>query len=198
MKITLIKQQLKDQNRVSIFVDDVYSFSLTMNQLIEQKIRKNLEVSEQDVARLKKLSDEGKVRARSLDWLLRRPHSAKEFLEYCLRKKIDSDLAQRLLEDFTHKGYIDDQKFAHWFAEQRLLKGKSLRAVLAELAAKGIDSTTARSVIENQRDEDSLRQLVAKLKTRSRYQDEKKLITYLVGKGFFYADIKVVLQDETV
>ena len=35
MKITAIKAQVKNPERVSIFVDDKYSFSLSLDELVE-------------------------------------------------------------------------------------------------------------------------------------------------------------------
>lgn len=42
MKITALKAQIKNPERVSVFVDGKYSFSLTINEVIDQKIKKDL------------------------------------------------------------------------------------------------------------------------------------------------------------
>lgn len=196
MKITLLKQQVNDADRVSVFVDNAYSFSLTLDQILEQKLKKGVEVDETRIEELKSLSNEGKVRAKVLEWLMIRPHSTSEFREYCYRKKIDKDLADKLAADLTRHGYLDDEKFVRWFVEQRLRKGKSARSVYAELAAKGIDRALAQPIVENDsNDSAALQKLIAKLRTRSRYSDDRKLIAYLIGKGFSYSDIREVLQD---
>lgn len=196
MKITLLKQQVNDANRVSVFVDNEYAFSLTLDQVIEEKIKKGLELDLAQLDTLKALSDEGKLRARALEWLLRRPHSTKEFRDYCYRKKIDKDLSEKLQAEFQDRGYIDDQKFAQWFSEQRFTKGKSARAVQSELASKGIDSAIASEIVATAQDDgQALKRLVSKLRTRSRYQDDKKLTANLIGKGFQYADVKRVLEQ---
>ena len=78
MKITAIKAQVKNPERVSIFVDDKYSFSLSLDELVKYKIKNGAELDKADIKKYKKLSDDGKLRARSLEWLLNRPHSIRE------------------------------------------------------------------------------------------------------------------------
>ncbi|MCA9324234.1 hypothetical protein KC992_04000, partial [Candidatus Saccharibacteria bacterium] len=99
MKITQIKQQVKNPERVSVFVDGKYSFSLTLDQLLSEKLKKDIELETERVKQLVKLSDEGKIRARALEWLLTRPHSTREFRDYLYRKKAEKDLIEKLVEE---------------------------------------------------------------------------------------------------
>ena len=75
MKVTSIKQQIKNPQRVSIFVDGKYSFSLSLDELVTHKLKNDIELSTTDVKKFKKISADGKLRARALEWLLNRPHS---------------------------------------------------------------------------------------------------------------------------
>src|SRR3989338_4732093 len=107
MKITTIKQQLKNPERVSIFVDEKYSFSLSLDELITHKLKKDQELSQADVKRLKKISTDGKLRIRALEWLMIRPHSTRELRDYLRRKKAEPELTDRLVEEFTAKKYLN-------------------------------------------------------------------------------------------
>jgi regulatory protein len=200
MKITAIKAQVKSDDRVSIFVEGKYSFSLTLDQLLEQKLKKGSELDQNEVQNLKKLSDEGKLKQRTLEWVLGRPHSTKEFRDYLYQKKADKDLIEAWVVEFTDKKYLDDRTFAVWFAENRRRKNKSDRAIKSELYSKGINSETIQSVVtelendESESEKQSLTALVNKLTGRPRYRDEQKLKSYLISKGFSYSDIKEVLK----
>ena len=200
MKITAIKAQVKNDQRVSIFVDGKYSFSLTLDQLLEQKLKKDDKVNEVQIKQLKKLSDEGKLKARATEWLMNRPHSTREFRDYMFRKKAEKELTQVWVDEFTEKGYLSDENFTRWFAENRLRKKKSRRAVTSELASKGIsrelaDQALNELVTDEVNDEEALKGLVEKLRKRSRYQDEQKLKAYLVSKGFRYDDVKSAIEQ---
>jgi regulatory protein len=204
MKITAIKAQVKNDNRVSIFLDGKYSFSLSLDQLLEEKLKKNEEIDEQRLKVLKKLSDEGKLKQRTIEWVLGRPHSTKEFKDYLFKKQADKELIEAWVEEFTDKKYLDDEKYALWFAENRRRKNKSDRAITSELYSKGISSSIIQSTI-NELDSESdsekseleaLKLLVDKIGGRPRYQDEQKLKSYLISKGFKYQDIKDVLDQK--
>lgn len=201
MKITAIKAQVRSESRVSVFLDSKYSFSITLDQLLQEKLKKNDEIDENRLKNLKKLSDEGKLKARTMEWLMGRPHSTREFRDYLYRKKADKELIEAWIQEFTERNYLDDNEFASWFADQRRRKNKSNRAITSELYSKGVPKEAINNAMEGLGDEengsekDALIKLVNKLSDRPRYQDEKKLITHLLSKGFNYSLIKEVLSS---
>src|SRR5687768_12514323 len=103
MKITSIKQQVKNPERVSVFVDEKYAFSLSLDELLKYKIKKDDEIDKAQLKKFKKISDDGKLRGRALEWLLNRPHSIREFKDYLYRKKADPGLSDALIEEFSSK-----------------------------------------------------------------------------------------------
>ena len=60
MKITNIKQGVKNQNRVNVFVDQQYAFSLDIAQIVDLKLKVGMEVTEEKVIEYKKISEFGK------------------------------------------------------------------------------------------------------------------------------------------
>ena len=162
------------------------------------KLKKDLEVSDTDITAYKKLSSDGKIRARAYEWLMTRPRSTSELKQYFYRKKVDSDLQARLIADFTDKEVLSDERYAVWATERLLRKNKSSRAIQNELRGKGITTDNVRTVISNEtasgNDARALAALVQKLQTRSRYADQPRLIRYLQSKGFSYGDIKQALS----
>jgi regulatory protein len=197
MKITSIKQQTKNPERVSIFLDGKYSFSLTLDELVKYKLKNDDELDKADVKKYKKISEDGKLRARALEWLLNRPHSIREFKDYLYRKKAEPELTEKLIEEFSQKGYLDDVKFAVWFSELRGRKGKSDRALRAELFKKGIGREVVDEVIEQSvGDEASRLQILIDKKAKlPRYKaDQQKLAQYLTSQGFSYSAVREALK----
>lgn len=197
MKITKISEQLKNENRVNIFIDGRYSFSLTLNQLLESKLRVNDEVDEILLSELKKLSQIGKLKMRALEWLMLRPRSQKEFRDYLYRKKLDSNEAESWLTEFQRKGYQNDKSFSKWWVEQRRNKKRSSKFIRSELKTKGvqndlIDEAINESVID---DKLALKELIIKIRSKPKFQDEKKLLEYLMRQGYGYSLIKEVLAE---
>ena len=198
MKITALKQQIKNVDRVSIFVDNKYSFSLILDDILLYKLKKGLELREADVVVFKKLSNDGKLRLRAYEWLMGRPHSTRELTDYLRRKKAEPDLVAELVQDFTQKGTLNDAYFADWFYEKSIRKNKSMRAAQNELRVKGIDLLTIQSIVSREEnmgtEAGALQHLITKLSSRPRYADQAKLIRYLLSKGFSYSDVKTALS----
>jgi len=196
MKITRISQQLKNPDRVNIFVDGKYSFSLGLNQVLETNIKANLEINEADLKNFQKISSDGKLKMRALEWLTLRPHSKKELKDYLKRKKLEPDQIEAWVDYFQKMGYQNNENFTRWWIEQRLNKQKSKRFIESELRAKGVDNETINSSFQNSIDEAAiLKELINKKRKLAKYQDDKKLIEYLLRQGFSYSLIKEVLAE---
>ena len=197
MVITKIRHQIKNTDRVNVFVDGKYSFSLDLNQLLKSKLKTGLHINESELKKLKKLSSDGKIKIRALEWLTLRPHSKKELVDYLKRKKIESKQIEVWVKHFQKMGYQDDLNFAKWWLEQRLSKHKSKRYIIQELRLKGVNQEIIAEVLDSQLNEkDTVKQLVLKKRKLAKYQDEKKLIEYLLRQGFNYSLIKEVLAEE--
>ena len=198
MVITAIKAQVKNADRASIFVDGKYSFSLSLNELVAEKLRTKQELNQPEIERLKKLSADGKLKGRALEWVLGRPHSTREFQDYLRRKKADPEQADAWEQEFIERGYLSDTAFAQWRIDVRRRGGKSERAIRSELLSKGL----SRDIIDEELREDNnerarLDILIAKKQKLSRYKaDPQKLIQYLATKGFGFDDIKKALRGE--
>jgi regulatory protein len=200
MKITAIKQQIKNPERVSVFVDGKYEFSLSLDELLREKLKNNDELDRNDVKKFKKISADGKLRLRALEWLLNRPRSEREFRDYLYRKKTEPETAESFVKEFSERGYLDNRKFVEWFVELQKRRNKSDRAIRAELFKKGIDREIVVELIESEEtDEDErLKKLIAKKRASSRYKnDPLKLTKYLTAQGFSWGQVREALKIDS-
>ena len=198
MIITAIKAQVKNPNRVSVFIDGAYSFSLSLDELLETKLKNRQEISSVELKKLQQLSNDGKLRMRAFEWLMIRPRSARELTDYLRKKQASDELAQKILGDAQKRKYQDDAAFAAWWVDQRRSgKQRSARYITQELAAKGVArEVIAESLIQNTTsDSDTLRTLIGKKRRSVRYSDDKKLTEYLVRQGYSYSLVKELLAE---
>jgi len=209
MKITAISVQVRDKNRVNVSVDGKYRLSLDMYQLVELGMKIGKEYTEEEMVTLEEESQFGKLYTRALEYCLMRPHSQRELKDYLYRKTRDTlsktgqirkgvsvQLTERVFDRLVEKGYIDDEKFAaFWIENRNLRKGSSKRKLSAELSAKGVDrAIIERLLVETDRTDPSELQKIID-KKRSRYDDEQKFMSYLARQGFSYDDIKSALHN---
>lgn len=189
MKITAFKKQVKNQNRVNIYVDGKYSFSLDTHQLLELKLSRYQDLSDELLEKLKQESDFGKIYTRCVEYCIVRPRSEKEIRDYLYRKKVQSDLSERIIKRLGDNKLLNDLRFAEfWLETRRQKKGASKLRLTSELKAKGVNSSIIEQAMgsSNRNEIDDLDKVI--VKKRSKY-DDKKLITYLAGQGFRYQDI---------
>lgn len=209
MKITNLTSQQKDKNRINVFVDGTYRFSLDIFQVGELGIKVGREFSEEELVALETESQFGKVYTRALEYSLSRPHSAKEVRDYLYKKTRDTRtktggikkgilpvVTQRVFDRLVERGYVDDEKFTRFWIENRnLKKGTSRRKLIAELRLKGIGQATIDQALRDteRNDAGELQKIIAK--KRNRYEDDQKLMAYLARQGFSYDDIRSALAE---
>ncbi len=215
MKITGISIQARNPDRVNVSVDGKYRFSLDIFQVTELGIKTGKEYTEEELVELETESQFGKLYARALEYTMMRPHSAKEVRDYLWRKTrttrvrvpetneirekpgVSQAIADRVYERLVEKGYLNDENFARYWVENRqATKGISQRKLIAELRSKGVDQSVIEQVMQNSpREEKSeIRKVLAK--KRNKYDDEQKLIAYLMRQGFSYDTIREALDSD--
>jgi regulatory protein len=200
MKITAIKAQVKNPDRVSIYIDEKYALSLSYNQLLEQKLHAGLELDDEQLAELKRTSDFGKAFERSMMYALLRPRSLREMHDYCRRKKWDPEDCEIIIHKLVQRGYVNDRAFTKsWIENRAINKSTSQRKLRLELKQKGITDDIINEALQNSTysEDTALRDLVAKKRRLSRYKnDEQKLMQYLARQGFGFDDIKRALSTQ--
>lgn len=214
MKITDISLQVKNPDRVNVGVDGSYRFSLDIFQVGELGIKVGKEYTEEELVEIETESQFGKLYGRALEYTMLRPHSAREVKDYLWRKTrttktrnrrtgeiqdkegVSVELTERVFNRLLEKKYIDDEKFARWWVENRnLTKGASRRKIINELRAKGVETAIIdRALGDSERnDDDELLKIIAK--KQARYPDQQKFIQYLMRQGFTYDSIKSALTS---
>ena len=215
MKITAITAQQKDKNRVNIMVDGHYRFSLDIYQYADLGIRIGKEYTDEELTELETESQFGKMYARALEYCLMRPHSAREMRDYLYRKTreqkvrnrktgdiitkpgVSTSITERVFVRLVDKGYIDDEKFAHYWVENRnMTKGSSARKLQSELQSKGVERSIIERLLDasSRTDSSELQKIITK--KQARYPDKQKFMQYLARQGFGYDDIKPALDDD--
>ena len=209
LKITSISVQKRDKDRVNVSVNGKYRLSLDVFQLVDLGIKVGKEYTDEELTALEEESQFGKLYMRALEYCLMRPHSMRELRDYLYRKTRDTRtkegnirkgvsvaLTERVFNRLLEKGYIDDEKFAaFWIENRNLRKGSSKRKLSSELSAKGVDRTIIEKYLsETERDDQTELQKIID-KKRPRYDDEQKFMSYLARQGFSYDNIKSALAN---
>jgi len=210
--ITDIKEAVRDRSRLNIFIDDKFFCSLALQQVLDFKIKIGRKLGDEELLSIKKASEFGKFYQRALEYALIRPRSVKEMNDYLKRKTLsqkarvrnrktgeyqtvlkkgyDIGLIEPVMQRLCDRGYVDDERFAQlWIENRSTVKGISIKKLRIELKSKGVsEDIIQRCLNESPRNErEELRKVIAR--KSKRYSDEQKLIQYLLRQGFDYSDV---------
>ncbi|MDO4526852.1 MAG: RecX family transcriptional regulator [Candidatus Saccharibacteria bacterium] len=198
--VTELKQGVRNPERVNVYIDKKFAFSLGISQVVDFHLKIGKSLTDDELDELKKASEFGKLYQRTLEWVLMRPHSEKETRDYLYKKiyekKLDREYIDLIIKKLKAKNYLNDEKFAEWWVENRFAKkGVSLKRLKMELMKKGINrEVIERFLSESERnDRDEILKIIAK--KRAKYPDDQKLIGYLVRQGFDYQTVKIIVEE---
>ena len=223
--ITNLKQGVKNPNRVNVFVNSKYALSLDVAQVVDLGVKVGLEISEAELAELKKASEYGKLYQRTLEWVLMRPRSVRETRDYLQRKlkntfrgpyATNEERNERVSPVTTGANERVREEYSEFSNEiiQRLLDKKYLDDyrfaewyVENRFVKKGVSKKrlkmelikkgVAKEIIDEVIDERNDEEELRKMIARKRTKyDDEKLLAYLSRQGFSYDLIKRVLSEE--
>lgn len=216
MRVTDLKTQQKNINRINVFIDGEYSFSLEVSQVVDFGIKIGKIFDAKAVEAFKLESEFGKLYSRALDYCLMRPHSSREIQDYLYKKTITKKIRSRITgkviehpgssqfvvekvyERLANRGHIDDKKFTmFWIQNRKMRQGISRRKLSAELIAKGVEKSIVESCFaeSDRNDKNEIQKVI--LKKQGKYQDRNKLMRYLHSLGFSYEEVKNAMSELT-
>lgn len=130
---------------------------------------------------------------KTLKLLSRRPRSIKEINDYLKRKKTRPDLAEKVVGNLQKRGWLDDQKFASWWLEQRAaFRPKGKFALRAELRQKGVALEIIEPLLEKEIGVEVEVNLAKKAVKKKKGNWQKK-VAFLQRRGFSWQTIETVL-----
>ena len=199
--ITQIKETKK--GRLALFLDGEFAFSLDEDTFAAAALHEEDEVEEWRLEELRKQSDTRKALDKAMDLLSLRDHAAGELYQKLCRK-FDGPSAAYAVAKAQELGLLDDAQFARRRAAELLRKRKSRRAILDDLAAKGIDRDTAAEAVEAlYADEEQDPELTAAAQLVQRHYAAKlaagrrdQVAAALARRGFSHAVIRQALETD--
>lgn len=199
--ITALKPQ-KNNKRVNVYIDDKFAFGIDLDNLMRFGINAGKEFNTDQINKIIHEAEFQKTFDKLVNFCMIRPRSCFEVFNWLKRKKIHESMNDKLIKRLEKLELLNDEKFAKWWIDQRLVfKNKSIRALKFELAKKGVDKKIIDSLI-NQSDIDEVK-LASNLLEKKAYRwsrletDERnrKMTEFLMRNGFSWDTIKAALDS---
>lgn len=196
-EITALELQKRHRDRVNLYLDGTFAFSVTALEAARLKVGQRL--SDAEVAHLKARAEADHAYERALRFLTYRPRSEAEVLKYLASKGVDERVQAEILDKLRRLGLVDDEAFARFWVESREQSHPLGRMALsAELRLKGVHDEVIQNVVQAVHDEDSAYR--AARKHARRYGDltdrqaQEKLGAFLVRRGFPYSVARATVK----
>lgn len=196
--ITALRIQQRDKERVSVFLDGEYAFSITL--IAAAQLRKGQELSTQEVEQLRSNDDVQRAVDHAARFLSYRPRSSTEVQRNLKKNSFEETVIERAIARLNELGYLDDTAFARYWLENRsTFKPRSSSALRYELRQKGVADSVIESVLPDVDDHAAAyragREKARRLRGLERAVFHKKLSGFLQRRGFNYGISRDVIQQ---
>lgn len=143
--VTRVSPQQATAERMNIYLDDRYAFSMSVRALGEHPVSVGDTLGEADVARLRDADEPDRAVASALNLLTHRGRSERELRQRLRMKGYTAGAIDAAIGKVIDWGYLNDERFAEAWVEQRQAgRPRSRRALANELREKGV----AREIVE--------------------------------------------------
>lgn len=138
--VTRVSPQQATAERMNIYLDGTYAFSMSLRALAEQPVSVGDHLSTADIERLRNADEPDRATNAALNLLAHRGRSERELRQRLRQKGFTQAAIDETIRRVVDWGYLNDERFAASWVEQRSSsKPRSRRALAHELREKGVD-----------------------------------------------------------
>jgi regulatory protein len=201
-KITAIKRQKNNSQRVNIYLDGEYAFALYATKAVHLCIGQCL--SEHDIRALEDEDAKQKAYSSAVQLISRRPRSVKEVRDSLIKKNYSEGVIESTLNRLAKAGLLDDREFAKYWIDQRItFKPRGAALLRRELLLKGVETDVIAAELDAI-DEDELaiqaaRKWAERPSNLAKEDYQRKLSAFLARRGFRYSVVRSIvgrIKDE--
>jgi regulatory protein len=196
-RITALKVQTKNKRRVNVYLDGAFAFGLP--DIVAATLRVGQELTDDEVAGLRRRDDEERTYDRALHFLSYRPRSVEELRRYLNGRQVPDDLIAETIARLERAGLLDDREFARFWVENRTsFRPRGALALRYELRSKGVSSGDIEAAVGALDEEEAAYQAGLPQAERHRQADRdtfyRRVGGFLRRRGFSYATARETVE----
>jgi regulatory protein len=188
-RITALKLQKRNHQRVNVYLDGEYAFSLA--RIVAAWLAVGTELSDEKTTQLQAEDQRESAYQRALNLINLRPRTEAEIRQNLHRHNIEEETIQTVLERLKDSGLVNDTGFAQLWVDNRAeLRPRSRRALAFELKQRGVESAIIEQTLEKIDDSamayQAAKRQAHKIKNYEWRKFRLKMLRYLAQRGFAY------------
>lgn len=203
MKITSIEHQKRNKNRVNVYCDGEYTFSITKNGVSDFFLYKDKDITQADIDEIVKKDSINKGLAYACDYLLNK--TTNEVKIKLKEKGYEEVYINIIIERLKDYGYLNDEKYIENYVINKAIPNNwGKQKIKTNLYKKGLDIKLIDDVLNNIEElNDNKEQIKAlikkKLRTLINEKDDRKkkekITRFLISKGYNWNEFSDVLNS---
>ncbi|GEL78156.1 recombination regulator RecX [Tenuibacillus multivorans] len=210
MKISKITTQKKNKNRFNIFISkngaDEYAFSVHEDILIRHYLRKDMELSDEQIKELKEQDAIYQYYTLSINYLSYRMRAKSEIIQYLKEKEASDEAIEVVIKKLEEEKLVNDLAFSQAYVRTKMnTTSKGPNKIRQELMQKKIPQsyidkalTEYKTEIEADKVIGMMEKKLSGSRKKSYKQQMMQLKQSLMQKGFTQEAIEMASQEVDV
>lgn len=196
-KITKIEPQVKNKDRVNIYLDGEFKLGCSLELAMLNHLKNDVEISDEQLEQLVFENEKTQALNKAVTLLGKNLKTRRQMRTYLNDKGYSKTIVDYVLEKLSEYNYINDINYAKIYI--RSVKNKYGKVkIIANLRQKGVSDKDIDEVMQEfESDTDSIMALAQKyMKNKEVNQDNiVKLYRHLLSKGFGYDEVNSVVRE---
>ncbi len=196
-KITKIEPQVKNKDRVNIYLDGEFKLGCSLELAMLNHLKNDVEISDEQLEQLVFENEKTQALNKAVTLLGKNLKTRRQMRTYLNDKGYSKTIVDYVLEKLSEYNYINDINYAKIYI--RSVKNKYGKVkIIANLRQKGVSDKDIDEVMQEfESDTDSIMVLAQKyMKNKEVNQDNvAKLYRHLLSKGFGYDEVNSVVRE---
>lgn len=195
-KITALKVQKRNKQRVNVYLDGQFAFGLT--RIVASWLQVGQEITEEKIRELKAKDEVEIALQKAMRFLSYRPRSIKEVKQNLNKHKFSEAIIEDIIQRLEQNNLVDDIDFARMWVENRNeFRPRGAFALRMELRQKGISEEEIDQALadldENQLAYKAATKQARKYRGLDKQEFQQKMNGFLAKRGFNYAIISSII-----
>jgi regulatory protein len=149
-KITALRAQAKDPQRINVFVDGEFAIGISLTTITKTGLHVGKQLSAEEFSKLEQTESGDKAYLAALRFLEARPRSIAEVRARLGRKDFAPEAIDAAIARLAELDLLDDTAFARYWVENRqAYRPRGAGALRDELRRKGIDADVTAEVLND-------------------------------------------------
>jgi len=197
-KITALKAQKRNPNRVNIYLDGEYAFGAA--RIIAAWLSVGQVLTEADITRLKQQDTHEVALQKAFRFISYKPRSESEVRKKLTTQGYEESVVDAVIDRLKQGGLIEDQGFARdWVENRSTFRPRSRRVLAMELRQKGVGEEDIQEALAGTQSDDELAYQVAIRRARRFGEMEwnqfrERMTGFLGRRGFAYGSISSAVR----